>query len=176
LLLLLLLVGWIDVVGVEMEARVMGVFFVVVEEGIKVEVEVAVEVDAAVDVDAVIEAEAAVEVDTAVEVDAVIEAAAAVEAEAAVEVDAAIKVNTVIKVEAAVEVEIGVEVCVVGFEKGDDNKDERDAGVDIDDIKDGDRAGYIVERLLGGGAENVSPVGFEQLAEPSEFVLQQRQI
>jgi len=152
LLLLLLLVGWIDVVGVEMEARVMGVFFVVVEEGIKVEVEVAVEVDAAVDVDAVIEAEAAVEVDTA------------------------IKVNTVIKVEAAVEVEIGVEVCVVGFEKGDDNKDERDAGVDIDDIKDGDRAGYIVERLLGGGAENVSPVGFEQLAEPSEFVLQQRQI
>jgi len=139
-------------VGVEMEARVMGVFFVVVEEGIKVEVEVAVEVDAAVDVDAVIEAEAAVEVDTA------------------------IKVNTVIKVEAAVEVEIGVEVCVVGFEKGDDNKDERDAGVDIDDIKDGDRAGYIVERLLGGGAENVSPVGFEQLAEPSEFVLQQRQI
>ncbi len=138
--------------GVEMEARVMGVFFVVVEEGIKVEVEVAVEVDAAVDVDAVIEAEAAVEVDTA------------------------IKVNTVIKVEAAVEVEIGVEVCVVGFEKGDDNKDERDAGVDIDDIKDGDRAGYIVERLLGGGAENVSPVGFEQLAEPSEFVLQQRQI
>ena len=146
------MVGWIDVVGVEMEARVMGVFFVVVEEGIKVEVEVAVEVDAAVDVDAVIEAEAAVEVDTA------------------------IKVNTVIKVEAAVEVEIGVEVCVVGFEKGDDNKDERDAGVDIDDIKDGDRAGYIVERLLGGGAENVSPVGFEQLAEPSEFVLQQRQI
>lgn len=36
--------------------------------------------------------------------------------------------------------------------------------------------GYIVERLLGGGAGNVSSVGFVQSAEPSSFVPQQRQI
>lgn len=35
--------------------------------------------------------------------------------------------------------------------------------------------GYIVERLLGGGAEKLSSVGLEQLDEPSEFVPQQRQ-
>lgn len=63
---------------------------------------------------------------------------------------------------------------MVGFEKGHDNKDERDAGVDIDDIKDGDGAVNIVEKLLGGGAENVSPVGFEQLAQPSKWLRQYR--
>ncbi|MCJ1385743.1 hypothetical protein MMC17_008866 [Xylographa soralifera] len=75
-----------------------------------------------------------------------------------------------------VEAKAKLEVCIVRFSASDDDKDEGDAGVDADDCKDDGRAVYIVESSLGGGAENVSSVGYEQLAEPSEFVLQQRQI
>jgi len=74
------------------------------------------------------------------------------------------------------EAAVAIELCVVGFEKADDDRDERDAEVDVGECKDDGRVGYIVERMPGGGAENVSSVGCEQLAEPSGLVLQQRQI
>ena len=37
------------------------------------------------------------------------------------------------------------------------------------------KTGYMVERSTGGGAEKVSLVGLEQLAEPSGLLLQQYQ-
>lgn len=56
--------------------------------------------------------------------------------------------------------------------EGNDKEDEEEK----DDNELARVVGYIVERLLGGGAENVSSVGFVQSAEPSSVVPQQRQI
>lgn len=62
------------------------------------------------------------------------------------------------------------EILCTGEEEDDDDND-------VEDGKELARViAYIVERLLGGGAENVSSIGFEKSAEPSSFVPQQRQI
>ena len=55
--------------------------------------------------------------------------------------------------------------------------DERETAVlaELDEEDFAVKTGYTVERSTGGGAEKVSSVGWEQLAEPSELLLQQYQ-